>query len=211
LEGFGSAPLAGFNRGTQAGETAELFGTNMAFRRTMFEKYGDFRTDLGPSPNPRTPRPNEDAEFVRRILEAGEHLFYEPSAVVYHPVPDSRLQKSYFLAWWFDKGRGDLVMLGVPSQAKWFVSGIPLRLFWSLMISTVRWLTTFEPANRFSQRLDVQYVAGMIAESRRQSREAMLRQDKFPQPVRERARSQNHNNLQEPGNKLPASPADRGS
>jgi glycosyltransferase involved in cell wall biosynthesis len=199
LEGFGSAPLAGFNRGTQAGETGELFGTNMAFRRTMFEKYGDFRTDLGPSPNPRTPRPNEDAEFVRRILEAGEHLFYEPSAVVYHPVPDSRLQKSYFLTWWFDKGRGDLVMLGVPSQAKWFVSGIPLRLFRSLIISTVRWLIAFEPANRFSRRLEVQYVAGMIVESRRQSREAMLGQDKFAQPVRERARSEANNNLQEPG------------
>jgi GT2 family glycosyltransferase len=149
----------------------------MAFRRTMFEKYGDFRTDLGP--RPKSQIRNEDAEFVRRLVEAGEHLFYDPSAVVYHPVPDSRLQKNYFLTWWFEKGRGDARMLGVPSQVKWFVGGISLPLFRRLMIGTVRWLITFEPAKRFSKRLDVQYIAGMIVESRRQSREAMLRQDKL--------------------------------
>jgi hypothetical protein len=80
----------------------------MAFRRAMFKKYGLFRTDLGSSPNRNTPRPNEYTEFVLRLLAGGERLYYEPKAVVFHPVPAHRLQKEYFLDWWFDKGRADL-------------------------------------------------------------------------------------------------------
>jgi glucosyl-dolichyl phosphate glucuronosyltransferase len=75
------------------------YGTNMAYRKDMFEKYAVFRTDLGPSPNREIPRPNEDTEFGRRLMAAGERLRYEPSAVVYHPAPQNRIQKSYFLTW----------------------------------------------------------------------------------------------------------------
>ncbi len=98
--------LAGFDLGDKPGELQEApYGTNMAFHKRMFEKYGLFRTDLGPSPNREVPRPNEDTEFGRRLMAAGERLYYEPSAVVHHPVPQERLKKEYFLAWWFDYGR----------------------------------------------------------------------------------------------------------
>ena len=65
----------------------------MAYRKKMFEKYGGFRTDLGPSSDKRIPRPNEDTEFGRRLMAAGERLRYEPSALVYHPVPANRIPK----------------------------------------------------------------------------------------------------------------------
>src|SRR5208337_1699634 len=52
-----------FDRGEQPGPLSIApYGANMAFRKRMFEKYGGFRTDLGPSPDPRIPRPNEDTE-----------------------------------------------------------------------------------------------------------------------------------------------------
>ena len=175
-----AAPLVGFNPDRGAGEIREsLFGGNMAFRRTMFEKYGGFRTDLGPSPNRETPRPNEDTEFVRRLLAAGEHLFYEPSAVVYHPVPASRLQRDYFLSWWFDKGRADILMLGLPPEVKWCLGGIPLRYVCRLIRWTARWATALDPAERFSSRLKVQWLVGMIVECRR-SRKAVLRDGEIP-------------------------------
>ena len=89
--------LAGFDLGDKAGELHEApYGTNMAFHKKMFEKYGLFRTDLGPSPNREIPRPNEDTEFGRRLIAAGERLYYEPSAVVHHPVPQERLKREYF-------------------------------------------------------------------------------------------------------------------
>ncbi len=67
--------LAGFDLGDNACELHEApYGANMAFRRRMFEKYGLFRTDLGPSPNREIPRPNEDTEFGRRLIAAEERL-----------------------------------------------------------------------------------------------------------------------------------------
>jgi len=98
------APL--FDRGDTPCILSEApYGANMAFQKKMFEKYGLFRTDLGPSPNRDTPRPNEDTEFGRRLLAAGERLRYEPSAIAYHPLPENRIRKGYFLGWWFDYGR----------------------------------------------------------------------------------------------------------
>jgi glucosyl-dolichyl phosphate glucuronosyltransferase len=163
-----AAPLVGFNPDREAGETKEtLFGGNMALRRAIFEKYGLFRTDLGPSPNRETPRPNEDTEFVLRVLAGGERLYFEPSAIVFHSVPTSRLHKSYFLDWWFDKGRADILMLGVPSEAKWIVGGIPLRFVRRSIHWMLRWMIAFDPSERFSMRLKVQWLLGMISESRR--------------------------------------------
>ncbi len=62
------------------------FGTNMAFQRSVFERYAWFRTDLGPRPGSEIH--NEDTEFGNRLLKAGERLHCEPSAIVYHsPSP----------------------------------------------------------------------------------------------------------------------------
>jgi len=167
-----AAPLVGLNPDRSAGGISEpmLFGGNVAFRRTMFESHGGFRTDLGPSPNRETPRPNEDTEFVRRLLAAGERLFYEPSAVVFHPVPVGRLRKAYFLDWWFDKGRADFLTFGVPSEMNPRLGGIPVRLFRRIAYWTVRWLITVKPSERFSHRVKLQWLLGSLAEARKQIR-----------------------------------------
>ena len=48
---YALAPLAVFDLGPEARPLAEHpFGTNMAFRKEMFQKYGGFRPDLGPKP-----------------------------------------------------------------------------------------------------------------------------------------------------------------
>jgi cellulose synthase/poly-beta-1,6-N-acetylglucosamine synthase-like glycosyltransferase len=180
-----AARLVGFNSDRQAGEIQEpLFGGNMAFRRTVFEKHGGFRTDLGPSPNRKTPRANEDTEFARRVLAAGERMYYEPSAVIFHPVPTSRLRKAYFLEWWFDKGRADMRMLGVPPEATWFVDGVPLRFVRMLIHWTARSSVAVEPSKRFSNRLKVQWLLGMITESHRRSRKADLSRAECESPRR---------------------------
>ena len=65
--------LALFDRGDKPGELDWApYGTNMAFRRAMFDKYGAFRTDLGPIPGSQIR--NEDTEFGRRLMKAGERL-----------------------------------------------------------------------------------------------------------------------------------------
>jgi cellulose synthase/poly-beta-1,6-N-acetylglucosamine synthase-like glycosyltransferase len=173
------APLVVFDLGTNASDLSEPpFGTNMAFRRSLFEKYDGFRTDLGPRPGNEIR--SEDTEFGQRLLNAGERLRYEPSAVVYHEVPEHRMKKSYFLAWFSAKGRGDALELGVPQTAKWFAAGVPLFLFRRLVIWTVRWLLNPDPPIRFSNRLKVWYLAGQIGEFHRQARQSQTHEQTPP-------------------------------
>jgi glucosyl-dolichyl phosphate glucuronosyltransferase len=167
-ERHGLAPLAVFDLGLEGGPLVEPpFGTNMAFQRKVFEKYDCFRTDLGPHPG--SEMRSEDTEFGRRLLSAGERLRYEPSAVVYHPVAEKRLQRKYFLMWRFDKARADVREFGVPHLTKWHVEGIPLYLFRRLAVWFLRWIITLEQSQRFSCKLRVWGIAGGITECYRLS------------------------------------------
>jgi GT2 family glycosyltransferase len=166
---YALAPLAMFDLGLEAGPLTEPpFGANMAFQRRVFEQYDGFRTDLGPRPGSEIR--NEDTEFGRRLLAAGERLHYEPSAVVYHSVSEQRVQRKYFLSWWFDKARADVREFGIAPGTKWFAGGVPLYLFRRLAVWGLRWMVALEPSRRFSNKLDTWTVAGQIVEYHRQSR-----------------------------------------
>jgi glucosyl-dolichyl phosphate glucuronosyltransferase len=157
------APLVLFNPGELPGPLLEApFGTNMAFRKDMFQKYGGFRTDLGPRPDNQIR--GEDSEFAKRLLGGGEQLYYEPAAVVYHPVTPERLTKKYFLQWWFDKGRSDVLEWPSLSANAFTVAGIPLGLFKRFAAWTVRWAFAFEPRRRFDCKRSVWGLAGEIVQ-----------------------------------------------
>ncbi len=141
------------------------FGTNMAFLRTIFDKYGVFRTDLGPSPGSEIR--NEDVEFCRRLMTGGEKLLYEPAAVVYHVVPERRRTQHYFLQFWYDHGRACVRERGVRPP----LLGIPRRYFsilkalvWSAPKALIRWLASHEPKARFYRKGWLWMVRGEIFE-----------------------------------------------
>jgi glycosyltransferase involved in cell wall biosynthesis len=164
-ERHGLSPLVMFDLGPEAGALAEPpFGTNMAFRKSMFEKFGGFRTDLGPCPDSEIR--GEDTEFGRRLLRAGEQLWYVPSAVVYHPVAPNRLQQRFFLRWWFDKGRADLREFGIRGDTRWAVASIPLYMLRRLARWTLQWMVTIEPSRRFYVKTKLRWLFGQIQESR---------------------------------------------
>jgi glycosyltransferase involved in cell wall biosynthesis len=159
-------PLAVFDPALEAGQLSEPpFGANMAFRREVFDKHGGFRTDLGRAG--KNLISNEDTEFGRRLMGAGLRLRYEPSALTYHPVEESRLRTSYFLNWWFNKGRSDVREFGSqPNRMR--VIGIPLQLIRALAWTTMRWMGAIEPPQRFRYKLQVWNCAGQIFESYQQ-------------------------------------------
>jgi glucosyl-dolichyl phosphate glucuronosyltransferase len=175
--------LALFDLGDRSGPLDQPpFGTNMAFRRSVFSQYGDFRTDLGPRPGSEIR--NEDTEFGRRIMAAGERLWYEPSAVVYHPVPENRLKKEYFLDWWFDYGRAMVREWGLGPD----VWGIPRPYLRILKIGTIglasrvsEWMTALEPKKRFFSKCMVWKIAGQIVETRRQARRRITERNAMTQ------------------------------
>jgi glycosyltransferase involved in cell wall biosynthesis len=169
----GLAPLAVFDLGIEAGELKEApFGTNMAFRKEVFERYGEFRIDLGPQPGSEIR--SEDSEFGSRLLAAGQHLWYEPSAVIYHAIPLKRTNRKYFQTWWFDKGRADVRESGTPKDARWYVLGIPLYLFRRFFVWILRWMLSVKQPKRFSCNIEIWWLAGMMFECYKQARRRNL-------------------------------------
>jgi len=178
LEGpyaLGGILAAMFDFGDEPSELDRApYGANMAFRRQMFEKYGEFRTDLGPSPSREIPRPNEDTEFGHRLMAAGERLRYEPSAIVYHPVLTDRIDKEYFLTWWFDFGRAAIREVGkkpdVAGIPRHWIS-IPEMAVTLLVPRALKWMLAFNPQKRFFNKCLVRTTVGQMFEIRRQRRD----------------------------------------
>jgi glycosyltransferase involved in cell wall biosynthesis len=79
-ERYALGPLALFDLGSDTVELFEApFGTNMAFRRGMFDKHGGFRTDLGPRPGSEirsedsatNTRPSSIMQFRKAVYKKG--------------------------------------------------------------------------------------------------------------------------------------------
>jgi glucosyl-dolichyl phosphate glucuronosyltransferase len=183
---FTVGPLAVFNADSNREElSVPPFGANMAFRKDILEKYGLFRTDLGRSGAKLLG--NEDTELGRRLFAAGERLRFEPSAITYHPVEPARLRRSYFLKWWFSKGRCDIREVGVQTQGM-LILGVPLRVFRDAAIEAVRWVFATNPSQRFICRLKIWAYAGQGFESYCQTRDARRRNIPPTTPQPEKAR-----------------------
>ena len=179
-DGMGGVLAAMFDLGSEPCElTVAPYGANMAFRKEMFEKYGLFRTDLGPSPNNDIPRPNEDTEFGRRLMAAGERLRYEPSAIAYHPVIKDRLQQEYFLTSWFDYGRAEIREKGMRPPV-WGIPrhyfSIPKMIGVCLTQRALRWMCSMDPKRRFANKCWVRIMMGEIVESYRLARDSQIRE-----------------------------------
>jgi glycosyltransferase involved in cell wall biosynthesis len=130
-------------------------GANMAFRKSMFEKYGGFRIDLGHCGDSLVG--NEDTEFGKRLMAAGERLCYEPFAVVYHSVPEERLNRRYFRVWWFDFGRGTILETGkIPSTTE------IVKIVARIILATPKWLLSLDSQRRFYRKCRIWYEAGKI-------------------------------------------------
>lgn len=152
-------PFVAFDLGTEAGPLRRPpYGANMAFRREAFEKYGDFRADLGRSGSNLQGR--EDVEFANRLLAEGERLRYEPGAVVRHPVPECRMEKRYVLRWWYWYGRSEVAESG-PPDARWLIRGVPLYLLRRLARWTLQWMISIRAPRRFSCQRSVWYIVGI--------------------------------------------------
>lgn len=156
-----------FDLGDQPGEMKRPpYGANMAFRKSMFEKHGFFRVDLGHCGSKLLS--GEDIDFGKRLMSAGERLRYEPAAIVYHPVPEDRLSKKYFRTWWFDYGRTRIIERGVRPP----IFGIPRR-FLSLAslvvrflpVRVVRYLFAMSPQHRFYYECEIWQTLGEIAQT----------------------------------------------
>jgi glycosyltransferase involved in cell wall biosynthesis len=77
--------------GEEIRERRGLTGSNMSFKREVFNKVGWFDTRLGPG----AAGFSEDTEYSIRIRQAGFKIGYTPHAVVYHELSPDRYGREY--------------------------------------------------------------------------------------------------------------------
>jgi GT2 family glycosyltransferase len=77
--------------GDKMREIPGLTGSNISFKRAVFEKVGGFDTRLGPG----AAGFSEDTEYSIRIRQAGFKIGYTPDAVVYHELSPARYGREY--------------------------------------------------------------------------------------------------------------------
>lgn len=168
-----SFPIFTFDKGTAPGQLDDFAaGANMAYRKEVFQKYGNFRTDLGRCGEVLLA--GEEVEFARRLRAAGERLRYEPAAVVYHPVEKYQLSKEYFLTFWFNAGRSGARM--ASTRPVW---GIPrwyfrvARMIARLPAKALGWMLALTPRRRFYYKVQVWEIVGGLVECVHHWRDAM--------------------------------------
>lgn len=101
------------------------FGANMAFRCTVFKKYGRFDVTRGRKGNVLSS--GEDGELFERLLSGGAMVMYFGDAKVRHRVEGFRVTKRYFRRWRYETSRNIALSRGFPGARRLW--GIPLYFF----------------------------------------------------------------------------------
>lgn len=119
------------------GETIKPFpkgripgGGNMAMRRTVFEKIGVFDTTLG-----RTGKKlsgGEESDLFERMKSKGMECYYVPRAVMYHIIPESKLNRDYFVRLAYNNGIG-----------QWTRASLRGKKFNLIVKEACKWIATF--------------------------------------------------------------------
>lgn len=140
-------------------------GANMAFHRSVFQKYGLFREDLGRRGDLLIG--GEDREMFLRLSKAGVSIYYEPASVVWHKVEKDRLSKDYMRRWFWDIGR----TLGHEMDWKWYhrISVAPIWIWQQTIQSLIRFLVSrlhrgVDAAERFVSEVWVRHQFGILQE-----------------------------------------------
>jgi GT2 family glycosyltransferase len=107
-------------------EIRGLTGTNMSFKRGVFEKIGFFDTRLGPGASGFS----EDTEFSMRMRKAGFKIGYTPHAIVYHELNPNRYGREYNRMVEYRKGL---------SRSIYRQDSIPLRVIPDLVANCMRY------------------------------------------------------------------------
>lgn len=154
-------------------------GVNMAVRRTLVEKIGGFRPDLGR--NGQSLLGQEQAEFFYRSRRAGARGLYVPAMWLTHLVPAARLTRDYFRRWWFWKGISHARLhsmhgsteLGLDLSRVPRLAGIPRYMFTTALSNAAGWVKCCimaRPSLRAEHAMMLAYFLGYVRESLRDVR-----------------------------------------
>lgn len=148
-------------------------GANMGVRRSLIERAGLFRVDLGRSSS-RRPLGQEVPDLLARARAADLRGIYEPAMRVHHHVPASRLTRGYFRRWWVGKGRSRAALeslqpiteLGLDLRTVPHVGGVPRFMIGDALRDVggyIRAALAGRAADRVRHGMRLAYVAGFAS------------------------------------------------
>lgn len=149
-------------------------GVNLAVRRSLIERIGGFRPDLGRKGQSLLGQ--EQADFFFRSRRAGARGLYVPGMVLSHFVPAERLTRRYFRRWWYWKGVSHARIhgihgtteLGLDLSSISRIAGVPRFVFGDARTNLVGWLRALASGDlpaRAERGLMLAYFAGYCRES----------------------------------------------
>ena len=106
----------------------QVWGANMAFRRELFERIGEFDPRRG-LVGKKLYR-GEDTDLVDRALERGLRIAYDPALTVFHRIGSDRMRKAYFRKLTFDNAQ-----LGACTEPRFGGRGFLGAPLWSYRVA----------------------------------------------------------------------------
>jgi glucosyl-dolichyl phosphate glucuronosyltransferase len=85
----------------------QVYGCNMAIRRSVLFTVGGFNPDGYSDTKFRWLRGDGETGLLRKVYAAGLRVRYEPSALLYHRIPSRRMSLSYFRTRAINQGISD--------------------------------------------------------------------------------------------------------
>lgn len=145
-------------------------GANMAARRSLFDRIGGFRADLGRSSG-KLVMGQEVPELLMRARAAGLRGLYVPAMRVRHHIPARRLERSYFRRWWYGKGVSRSALerarpvteLGVDLAVTPHVLRVPRYMYGTALSDALAWVRHVirgRRADAFRHEMMLAYFAG---------------------------------------------------
>lgn len=138
-----------------------VWGANMAVRRSAFEAVGGFNTKHGPRGLKKYS--HEDIELIRKVVEAGKIVMYDPTPTVHHWVGAERMRKRFFRAHSFYYGEGTAFQIGPPRGRH--LLGIPPYLLGALLGHVAAWMgaTLRRDPERFCYEREIHESIGYLS------------------------------------------------
>lgn len=122
------------------------FGGNMGFKKSVFDKIGNFDTEIGKKGNKLYAK-GEEKDLFERLYTLSDDIYYIPKAFLYHHVDGSRLTPDYVKKQALGIGRGMRVRLQNGSQRSslqnWFSE---IGKFLASIPLAIGYLLSFQPS-----------------------------------------------------------------
>ena len=145
----------------QMDEQRYPFGGNMTFSREVFKRIGLFNVNLGRKGKELLG--GEEVDFFRRLLSSGGKGVYQPKALVYHIISQSRLKKNYFRTLHYKEGMQRALLDDKIYRRCLF--GIPLFIFPQFLRSIRNYVSTIFSHgwnNSFRKEMNILWYIGFM-------------------------------------------------